>query len=178
MLCAVAVSGHAAPHPPTVAHHHRHPSDTTPHAAHCSDYRATSTNPVVLHRCIPPVLLLFLFCIASPIFLLFFFFFNDPAPPEISPLPLHDPLPISPPWAGRNSRLHIIGVSVSDTTAETTTAMVKVSANSRNMRPTSPVMNSRGMNTAISDTVSERSEEHTSELQSQSNLVCRLLLEK
>src|SRR2546421_196160 len=25
-----------------------------------------------------------------------FFFFNDPAPPEISPLPLHDPLPISP----------------------------------------------------------------------------------
>src|SRR2546425_5064749 len=25
---------------------------------------------------------------------LFFFFFNDPAPPEISPLPLHDPLPI------------------------------------------------------------------------------------
>src|SRR5260370_1140671 len=26
----------------------------------------------------------------------FFFFLNDPAPPEISPLPLHDPLPISP----------------------------------------------------------------------------------
>src|SRR2546429_9687384 len=25
----------------------------------------------------------------------FFFFFNDPAPPEISPLPLHAPLPIS-----------------------------------------------------------------------------------
>ena len=33
--------------------------------------------------------------------------------------------------------------------------MVKVSANSRNMRPTSPVMNSSGMNTAISDNVSE-----------------------
>src|SRR5258706_12847742 len=29
------------------------------------------------------------------LFLIFFFFFlNDPAPPEISPLPLHDPLPI------------------------------------------------------------------------------------
>src|SRR2546430_5216404 len=28
------------------------------------------------------------------------------------------------------------------------------------------------------DTIAERSEEHTSELQSQSNLVCRLLLEK
>ena len=49
----------------------------------------------------------------------------------------------------------IIGVSVSETMAETTTAMVKVSANSRNMRPTRPVMNSSGMNTAISDSVSE-----------------------
>src|SRR2546429_7806148 len=29
----------------------------------------------------------------------FFFFFNDPAPPDISPLPLHDALPIfSPPF--------------------------------------------------------------------------------
>src|SRR2546430_4772539 len=32
--------------------------------------------------------------------------------------------------------------------------------------------------TARADAVSDRSEEHTSELQSQSNLVCRLLLEK
>ncbi len=52
-------------------------------------------------------------------------------------------------------REHIIGVSVSDTTAEMTTAMVSVSANSRNMRPTRPVMNSSGMNTAISDRVSD-----------------------
>ncbi len=50
---------------------------------------------------------------------------------------------------------HIIGVSVSDTIADTTTAMVSVSANSRNMRPTRPVMNSSGMNTAISENVSE-----------------------
>src|SRR5256885_13144027 len=28
---------------------------------------------------------------------IFFFFLNDPAPPETSPLPLHDPLPIPPP---------------------------------------------------------------------------------
>ena len=55
-------------------------------------------------------------------------------------------------WTWRSRRLHIIGVSVSDTTAEVTTAIVKVSANSRNMRPTMPVMNSSGMNTAISDT--------------------------
>src|SRR2546430_15042246 len=31
----------------------------------------------------------------------FFFFLNDPAPPEISPLPLHDALPISTPRASR-----------------------------------------------------------------------------
>jgi hypothetical protein len=62
-----------------------------------------------------------------------------------------------PPPSGmwRSSLLHIIGVSVSDTIADTTTAMVSVSANSRNMRPTRPVMNSSGMNTAISDSVSE-----------------------
>src|SRR2546430_6859479 len=33
-------------------------------------------------------------------------------------------------------------------------------------------------NASASPTISRRSEEHTSELQSQSNLVCRLLLEK
>ena len=54
-----------------------------------------------------------------------------------------------------SSREHIIGVNVSETIAEVTTAMVRVSANSRNIRPTSPDMNSSGMNTAISDTVSE-----------------------
>ena len=44
---------------------------------------------------------------------------------------------------------------MSETTADVTTAMVSVSANSRNMRPTKPVMNSSGMKTAISETVSE-----------------------
>src|SRR3990170_1473618 len=42
-------------------------------------------------------------------FLVFFFFLNDPAPPEIYPLPLHAPLPISrqpnrSPAPGRASR--------------------------------------------------------------------------
>src|SRR2546430_10895187 len=35
-----------------------------------------------------------------------------------------------------------------------------------------------GPGAPVSDTAGRRSEEHTSELQSQSNLVCRLLLEK
>ena len=52
-------------------------------------------------------------------------------------------------------REHIIGVSVRETIAEMTTAIVSVSANSRNIRPTSPVMNSSGMKTAISDSVSD-----------------------
>src|SRR5256886_3718520 len=43
------------------------------------------------------------------------------------------------------------------------------------MRSTHPEPCSRGRQSAHSD---KRSEEHTSELQSQSNLVCRLLLEK
>ena len=52
-------------------------------------------------------------------------------------------------------RPHIIGVRVSETTADTTTATESVTANSLNRRPTTPVMNSSGMNTAISETVSE-----------------------
>ena len=55
----------------------------------------------------------------------------------------------------RSSRPHIIGVNVSETTADTTTETASVTANSLNSRPTTPVMNSSGMNTAISDTVSE-----------------------
>src|SRR5256885_14897688 len=39
------------------------------------------------------ILLFFLFIIVRPP-LFFFFFLNDPAPTDISPLPLHDPLPI------------------------------------------------------------------------------------
>src|SRR5256886_7029365 len=39
-------------------------------------------------------------------------------------------------------------------------------------------MNPRGPVAALDVPVSKRSEEHTSELQSQSNIVCRLLLEK
>src|SRR2546430_5146639 len=46
--------------------------------------------------------------------------------------------------------------------------------------PTVTVMPSRAMSSVITPLIgaSNRSEEHTSELQSQSNLVCRLLLEK
>src|SRR2546427_12424389 len=81
----------------------------------------------------------------------FFFFFNDTATTEIYTLSLHDALPI----------LHALprerlpgGVAVH-----------RLSAQSEAPPQTG-------------DRPRMRSEEHTSELQSQSNLVCRLLLEK
>ena len=55
----------------------------------------------------------------------------------------------------RRSFAHIIGVSVSDTTAEIRIATASVIANSRNSRPTTSPMNSSGISTAISENVSE-----------------------
>src|SRR5688572_32566805 len=45
-------------------------------------------------------------------------------------------------------------------------------------RLTHPVSPVRTLRDSVPENVDHRSEEHTSELQSQSNLVCRLLLEK
>src|SRR5256886_12692114 len=80
-----------------------------------------------------------------------FFFFNDTATTEIYTLSLHDALPISAfgiPLPALAAAMHLV----------------------------LPPPDSRVL--AGADAVPERSEEHTSELQSQSNLVCRLLLEK
>src|SRR5688572_32516067 len=78
----------------------------------------------------------------------YFFFFNDTATTEIYTLSLHDALPI---FTTAHSRTHACLPS---------TASISPSS----MR--------------IPRSFTWRSEEHTSELQSQSNLVCRLLLEK
>src|SRR2546430_7153923 len=80
-----------------------------------------------------------------------FFFFNDTATTEIYTLSLHDALPIS----GRKM-------------PEMSLRTCKQFMNTRRARYFVPVFSS----------APGRSEEHTSELQSQSNLVCRLLLEK
>src|SRR6266446_10372631 len=79
------------------------------------------------------------------------FFFNDTATTEIYTLSLHDALPIFCPT-----------VSPRYSAATTEWARAATSATSA----TSAFLSSR------------RSEEHTSELQSPCNLVCRLLLEK
>src|SRR2546427_9358910 len=84
----------------------------------------------------------------------FFFFFNDTATTEIYTLSLHDALPIS--HAGLVQRAAAAAVCNLHAQAEDEGAHQQADAG-----------RAQG-----------RSEEHTSELQSQSNLVCRLLLEK
>src|SRR2546430_7995001 len=88
---------------------------------------------------------------------LLFFFFNDTATTEIYTLPLHDALPIS----HRERRAEQI---LPPHFCLLTCAF-----------PLTPAR--RCYNSSRSGQKC-RSEEHTSELQSQSNLVCRLLLEK
>src|SRR5437870_11419421 len=78
-----------------------------------------------------------------------FFFFNPPAPPTFYTLSLHDALPIS---AGGRQIEHLEARMVRQPTARELALM----------------------NAAVV----QRSEEHTSELQSRGHLVCRLLLEK
>src|SRR2546430_10017576 len=94
---------------------------------------------------------------------LFFFFFNDPATPEIYPLPLHDALPI---WT-QGSRAWSRWPSPSGARAAR-----------RSQRPRRRGLASFQRASVRRPPLPTRSEEHTSELQSQSNLVCRLLLEK
>src|SRR5436309_12452887 len=86
-----------------------------------------------------------------PCFTLSSFFFNHPAPPEIYTLSLHDALPIS--------RKHF--------------------RRRENSGPRPPwLRNCRRGQERFRLCRRARSEEHTSELQSRENLVCRLLLEK
>src|SRR2546430_4886653 len=96
--------------------------------------------------------------VPEPPLLPFFFFFNDTATTEIYTLSLHDALPIS---------------TLALTTPAIMMECVMPSARTSGCRRKYPNPSRMSAYTA-----SERSEEHTSELQSQSNLVCRLLLEK
>src|SRR5260370_24848321 len=94
------------------------------------------------------VLFAFLSLIVVHLLSFFFFFFNDTATTEIYTLSLHDALPISASATFCHAMLLV----------ETGSPMISLSA-------------------IIIFSIS-RSEEHTSELQSHLNLVCRLLLEK
>src|SRR5258706_14925056 len=99
-------------------------------------------------------LVLYFIAIILLFLLFFFFFFNDTATTEIYTLSLHDALPISP------ELLQAIAVML--------------------LEPREGVIAGLHLFLARVDeeVKSGRSEEHTSELQSLTNLVCRLLLEK
>src|SRR5688572_33261677 len=88
-----------------------------------------------------------------------FFSFNDTPTTEIYTLSLHDALPISPTWVRRRNR--------GDAR--------RPSSRRRDARQRA---RRRASRRRLDGLRASRSEEHTSELQSQSNLVCRLLLEK
>src|SRR5260370_5380528 len=102
-----------------------------------------------------------------------FFFLNDPATPEIYPLSLPDALPISStPGASRTDGPSRSGICMPSLGAW---------AGSRTSLSTcaaSPPANRSQAIVSASSGKMDRSEEHTSELQSHLNLVCRLLLEK
>src|SRR2546430_11581835 len=101
-----------------------------------------------------------------------FFFFNDTATTEIYTLSLHDALPI----------YNICSASVGDKEATAAGSRASVLAAVADPPEASPnrggTENTNSNRIAVMRFVAFRSEEHTSELQSQSNLVCRLLLEK
>src|SRR5256885_8610437 len=106
--------------------------------------------------------------------LFFFFFFNDPATPEISTLPLHDPLPIC---RDRRSRFRW-AIRCENARGS---AVRRHGRGSAQLSPVPAVALSGGDRGAVARRhrlPRPRSEEHTSELQSPCNLVCRLLLEK
>src|SRR5260370_37955707 len=86
----------------------------------------------------------------------FFFFFNDTATTEIYTLSLHDALPI------------LVAVPMPKAANVITSA-----PNDADNRLTRIIVSSY-----LNPAIVSRSEEHTSELQSHLNLVCRLLLEK
>src|SRR3712207_8589005 len=95
--------------------------------------------------------------------LFFFFFFNDTATTEIYTLSLHDALPIYArrrAWPGRMAGFHRCQPPPR-----------------RAARRDHDRLSHRALLHGVADG-SDRSEEHTSELQSRQYLVCRLLLEK
>src|SRR2546430_4919777 len=104
-----------------------------------------------------------------------FFFFNDPATTKISPLPLHAPLPISDPGQERPGRPVGPDSGGSGPARGSDGLRARLPHRRRRLEGQHLLLPGRQERVARQQT---RSEEHTSELQSQSNLVCRLLLEK
>src|SRR5207249_12085883 len=101
-------------------------------------------------------------------------FFNDPPPPEIYTLSLHDALPISH-QRGGGQKLLIHGIRNHPARRRPPGAP---SPRCARASPTRGARRSGDRDRSGRRSVRWRSEEHTSELQSRFDLVCRLLLEK
>src|SRR5256885_10464946 len=97
--------------------------------------------------------------LVSSLLYLFFFFFNDTATTEIYTLSLHDALPICLVWVRLATGEELSAVPALAALAALPAFEAEADAHLRKLN-------------------CGRSEEHTSELQSPCNLVCRLLLEK
>src|SRR5256886_6858894 len=100
-----------------------------------------------------------------------FFFFNDTATTEIYTLSLHDALPI---LAAETTSINTRGASNRTSFPPRSEPTSHSRTSARKKSKGSILVSKRMQDTHLT----RRSEEHTSELQSQSNLVCRLLLEK
>src|SRR5690606_41624235 len=105
------------------------------------------------------------------------FVFHQPSTTEIYPLSLHDALPI---FGTRDRRAEHVGLELHQQVVRRHSAV-----DTKLGEPETGILRhrlgdfrgleGRGLERGASDM---RSEEHTSELQSRENLVCRLLLEK
>src|SRR2546426_2205054 len=116
-----------------------------------------------------------LYFLVSPILL--FFFLNDTPPPKISPLPLHAALPIP-------QEHQLLGARVLSRCAPADDFSARRRARrdhrllERQLRHATESVHEHLVQRQRLGDRQHRSEEHTSELQSPCNLVCRLLLEK
>src|SRR2546422_5897189 len=99
---------------------------------------------------------------------MFFFFFNDTATTEIYTLSLHDALPIYSRAVARKQGKSTPGRRRKSVSREPQLAH----------QAAQPRYRGRAHLGAVAQADIQRSEEHTSELQSRLHLVCRLLLEK
>src|SRR5207247_8708619 len=95
---------------------------------------------------------------------------TPPPPPPIVTLSLHDALPISSRFLGR-PRQHGRGLAGDRMVVEPPQMALKLAADVLTLKTKHPFVIARGE-------LQSRSEEHTSELQSRVDLVCRRLLEK
>src|SRR2546421_9353886 len=104
----------------------------------------------------------------------FFFFLNDTAPPEIYPLPLHAALPI-PDVDGRDQDVDRRARLANRAKQRLLVELPEAGPGALGKERTAAAQPADPHPAAVR---AHRSEEHTSELQSRSDLVCRLLLEK